>query len=84
MLGVKGEKRLQRHEMSWLGNMHSIYYHGHKNSKRLINFQCPILSLSSKRFPQTFGANLAQLFILVDFKQPNGESLFPAFEELLG
>ena len=87
---VKGKKRLERHETSWPGKMHSMCYHGHKNSRTLVNFQYPILSLSSKRFPQTFGAsytepsNLAQLFILVDFKQHNGESFFPAYEELLG
>ena len=68
---VKGKKRLERHETSWPGKMHSMCYHGHKNSRTLVNFQYPILSLSSKRFPQTFGAsytepsNLAQLFILV-------------------
>lgn len=89
IVGVKGKKRLKRHEMLWPGNMPSMGYHGHKNSRRLVNFQSPILSLSSKRFSQTFGANytepsnLAQLFILVDFKQHNGESFFPACEELL-
>lgn len=43
-----------------------------------------------RKFFQTFGANytepfnLAQIFILVDFKQHNDESFFPSCKELLG
>lgn len=61
-IGSPREERLKRHEMSWPGNIHSMYCPGHKNSRRLINFKCPIFKLLFKKIFPDFPSQLYRTF----------------------